>query len=117
MPLDARAAIASLRVIESELLSNVHQVLDQSTAYAAQLAKSTTRFRNRTGNLRASIARGSRKPFTQFVRAGDRKAYYAPFVEFGTSRMSPRAYMKEARDQAEKVMLRLMLAGASRALT
>lgn len=45
-----------------------------------------------TGALRDSI-RGTGKGLTRRVKAGNRRARYAPFVEFGTSKMSARPFL------------------------
>lgn len=46
----------------------------------------------RTGALQDSI-RGTGKGLTRRVKAGNRRARYAPFVEFGTSKMSAEPYL------------------------
>lgn len=112
----ARSTIASLRAFEDDLLKNVTQAIERAAALAAQVAQATTSFGDRTGRLRASIVRGRKSPLLQFVQAGNSSAYYAPFVEFGTSRMSARRFMKTARDRAEVAVIRFVQAGASRAI-
>jgi len=61
----------------------------------------------RSGLLRSSIRIESSTPFEYRVIAGGGrykekgKPYYAPFVEFGTRKMSPRPYMRPAFEKAK----------------
>lgn len=72
------------------------------------------------GRLRDSIrstaaARKDKTAFLLFLEAGDKDAYYAPFVEFGTSKMEARpfirtafnAYKAQAIAAIERAMVRL----------
>jgi len=64
----------------------------------------------RTGLLRDSIRIESKTPFEYRVIAGGGrykekgKPYYAPFVEFGTRKMSPRPYMRPAFEKAKSLI-------------
>lgn len=82
--IDAKAALAGLKALETALLSNVRQALGQSAAYTAQVARSTTTFKDRSGGLRASVKRVERSEWHQQVSAGGPGARHALFVEAGT---------------------------------
>ncbi len=82
--IDAKAAAAGLLALEAKLLSAVRQALGQSAALAAQVARSTTTFKDRTGSLRASIKREGISEWHQRVKAGGSSARHALFVEAGT---------------------------------
>jgi HK97 gp10 family phage protein len=63
----------------------------------------------RSGRLYRSITLTRRSPFEHVVSAGwptkeKGKPYYAPFVEFGTRRMSPRPFMKPGAERAVQVL-------------
>ncbi len=145
LQVDARAFIASLRETESALLAAVRQILGQSAAYAKELAQRTTSFKDRTGKLRASIARGEKSVWSLFVRAGGPSIRYAAFVEDGTEPhvitarngralrfvvagsvrfatsvhhpgTKPAHFMLNARDQAELKVMQFVESGLTRAL-
>jgi hypothetical protein len=113
------------------------QVLGQAAAYAAERARATTTFKDRTGELRRRIDRTAKGPFVQFVKASTR---YALFVEDGTRAhvIRPRRrralrfvmggqtvfrtsvrhpgtkatyFMRDARDDAEKNLTRFFEVG------
>ncbi len=110
---DGRRFTASLRRIESSLQAVVEDALRRAAAHAAQNARATTSFRDRTGHLRRSIARGERGRFATFVQAS---APYAGFVEFGTRHMAPRRFMRRAKDDGEAVLVRFIELGIGRLL-
>jgi len=108
--------IASLKQIEEDIRVAARQALGQASLLALGLARSTATFKDRTGNLRGSIARIDKSPWAIFVQAGGRGVRYAPFVEFGTSRMSARKFMQSARDRAEGSLIRFVEVGVNRAV-
>ena len=77
-------------------------------------ARRTTSFRNRTGNLRRSIRaeqnRGIRGQYKVGwnVAAGNRQAFYATFVEFGTRFMRARNFLRDATIREGAVAKRVM---------
>lgn len=80
----AKAAAEALKKLETSMISAVRQALGQSAALAAQLARTSNRFKDRSGALRASIQRVSKSDWHQQVRAGGPGARHALFVEGGT---------------------------------
>src|SRR5689334_22411662 len=56
----------------------------------------------RTGQLRDSITYGRVAALLWAVYAGDSKAYYAPFLEYGTRKMAARPFMRPAAFWLEK---------------
>lgn len=98
--IDASRFSADVRRIESEILAATRQALGQAAAFAAELARRTTTFKDRTGKLRASIRRGQTDTWNLFVTAGDAKTTYGTMVEEGTrahaivGRRSPRKVLR-----------------------
>lgn len=85
MGVQADAAIASLHRLETDILAATKQAFGQSVAYAAELARTTTTFKDGpAATLRNSIRRGSRGEWSAFVIAGGGRAQHALFVEAGT---------------------------------
>lgn len=79
--LDVARFIAALKATDERVRVAARQTLGQGAAYAVARAKATTKFKDRTGALRASITRGQKSTFHHFIRAG---APHAVFVEYGT---------------------------------
>lgn len=81
--IDTTAIRKALVELNGDLQTAAAKSLDEATEAAAQDARATTEFKDRTGELRQSIesGRGTGAAFTSFVRAG---AAYASFVEDGT---------------------------------
>jgi HK97 gp10 family phage protein len=75
------AARAALSELADDIERGVHQALDAAATLAAQAARSTTEFKDRSGQLRGSIDRG---PTVAFASSFVAKAPYAEFVENGT---------------------------------
>ena len=100
MKVDARAFIADLRKLESELHRAAHDAVEAATKAGEEHAKATTLFNDRTGNLRRSIKGVMKFSVAGELRAGGRAegATYAQFVENG------RPFMYEASKVAEKVL-------------
>jgi hypothetical protein len=82
--IDAKTTAEALKRLESNILSTIRQALGQSAALTAQLARTTNKFKDRTGNLRGSIQRIARSDWHQTVRAGGRAAKYAIWIEDGS---------------------------------
>lgn len=85
MTFRAEEAQAALRAIENDILAATRQALGQSAAYAAELARQSTAFKDGpNAELRGTIRRIVGGEWQQFVKAGDRKVFWALFVEDGT---------------------------------
>jgi hypothetical protein len=94
----AADTIAALHRAETDILAATRQALGQSAALAAELARVSTAFKDGpNASLRGSIRRGERGPWSLFVSAGNRKVFWAGFVEDGTrahiirAKLGPRA--------------------------
>lgn len=81
---ESDAALNDLARVQADMLASVRQVLGQLAALAAAHARSTTTFKDRTGNLRNSITRGEKSTWALFVKAGGQGARYAIFIEAGS---------------------------------
>jgi len=91
----------------AKMRMKIIKALTEATIEAYVTAKSTVPVR--TGLLRSSIHMEKISPFEHKVVAGSEvkakgKPYYAPFVEFGTRKMSPRPYMRPAAEKAVEVL-------------
>ncbi len=85
MPLNTRAAAVALARLETDVVVASLQGFKQGVSYAAQVARSTTAFKDGpTAALRSSIRRVDRGTWSAFVIAGGRQAQHALFVENGT---------------------------------
>lgn len=73
-----------LRRAGEEAEANARQVLGQGVALALAHARATTKFKDRSGDLRRSIVRGQKSTWHHFIKAGGRTAPHAHFVEYGT---------------------------------
>lgn len=80
----AQDALADMHRVEANILAAVRQALGQSASLAAQLARTSTKFRDHSARLRSSITRIDRDEWSIAVQAGGRPAPYAIFVEAGT---------------------------------
>lgn len=81
----ADGAKAALHALETDILAAARQAFGQSVAYAAELARRSTAFKDGPdASLRGTIRRGERGPWSAFVSAGSRKVFWAGFVEDGT---------------------------------
>jgi hypothetical protein len=137
--------IASLKQIEEDIRVAARQALGQASLLALGLARSTATFKDRTGNLRGSIARIDKSPWAIFVQAGGRGVRYAAPVEYGSKAhkitaknggvlafkvggsmrfahsvnhpgTKPTRFMQTARDQAEGSLIRFVEVGVNRAV-
>jgi len=92
----------------ARMRAKIVKALTEATIEAYVTAKSVVPVR--TGLLRSSIKMEKISPFEHKVIAGGGrykekgKPYYAPFVEFGTRKMSPRPYMRPAAEKAVEVL-------------
>lgn len=77
----AKGVRRALQLLDDRITSSARQALGQAAAYAAERARTTSTFKDRTGRLRRSIQRGAKSTYSLFVRTGAR---YALFVEDGT---------------------------------
>lgn len=142
MKFDVAACVAGLKHLESQILGAAHQLLGQTASLAANQARGSNDFKDRTGKLRASIVRIERNRWHFLVRAG---AKHAAFIENGT-RPHPivarrarflrfqvagttyfrrrvqhpgtvaRHFMRDARDHAEAHIGRFVQAGMTRVI-
>lgn len=112
--LDASQLAAQFRRVEAELERVLPQALTLAAHHVAARAKRTRLFRDRTGNLRASIRPGRvrgnlRSGYRVDVLAGGtRGVSYATFVHDGTRRMRARPYMTEAIDASTSEIQRML---------
>lgn len=136
----AEETVRALRVLESNVLAAARQVLGQTTSFALELARRTTKFKDRTEVLRRSIRRVDGSTWRSQVLAGGADAPWGKFVEDGTKAhvieakngqalhfvwngvpvffrrvhhpgTKPAHFMLETRDEAEQVMGRFMESG------
>lgn len=70
-----------MRRLEGEVPAAARQVLGIGVGFALSHAKATQAFKDRTGELRRSISRGQKGPWSHFIKA---TAPHAAYVEFGT---------------------------------
>lgn len=89
-----RNAIKSINKLAKRIPVAVAKAAEDAIRDVEAEAKATTVFKDRTGNHRASI-RGALDPqigikIQAVLKAG---MYYSPFLELGTSRMSPRPHL------------------------
>lgn len=92
--------------IAAELRPRVSAAVKEAAERVAQDARQ--RAPVQTGALRDSI-RAERTDAAQYtVIAGDKDAFYAPFVEFGTSRTAPRPFMVPAAEANRDTARRLV---------
>lgn len=83
--IDSAAARKALLDLEADFLSTVRQILGQTTAFALELARRTSKFKDGPeARLRKSIVRGVHGTWATFVHAGGAAAPHAKFVEDGT---------------------------------
>lgn len=103
--IDGAAAGAALRKTNESFTDVVRRALDQASSLATQFARTTPKFKDRTGSLRNSISRVQKGAggWRYDVKAGGRGAQHALFVEAGT-----RAHVIEAR---RRQFLRFEVAG------
>jgi len=95
-----------------QLVKKLNDETEKILAEAAQagLDEALRKVPVRTGLLKSSITLRKINDKTFEVSAGGGKylekgkPYYAPFVEFGTRKMSPRPYMKPAWEKADKIV-------------
>lgn len=140
--LNAEAFLASLRRIETGILAAVRQALGQAAAYAAEHARRTSKFKDRTGELRKEIGRGVRGPWAVFVRASAKHALFVEedtkphiirarrakmlrFVQNGRVRFARSVrhpgtkgthFMRDARDAAEEKLTHFVQYGVNQAI-
>ncbi len=81
---DARALIADLTRIDHGIRAAAQQSLGQAAAFARELARQTTKFKDRSRRLRGSIVRIQRGTFRFIVQAGGRVAPWGRIVEGGS---------------------------------
>ena len=79
--IDATDFARWLRRAGEQAQASARQVLGQGVALALQHARTTTAFKDRTGELRRSITRGQRSTWSHWLRAD---AKHAAYVEYGT---------------------------------
>lgn len=132
----------ALQQLEARITAAARQSLGQAAAYAAELARGTTKFTDRSGRLRRGIVRGAKGTYSLFVKTRSR---HALFVEDGTRAHPIRAkrrralrfvvggrtlfrksvqhpgtkathFMRDARDDAEGQLLRFVRAGVGDAI-
>lgn len=91
---------AGIRKLMRDAPRLVAEAVEMTMQAAEVLAKQTDAFQDRTGNLRNSIKGGvmdvSRSEVIGVLTAG---MEYAGYIELGTSRMSPRPYIRPAVEQ------------------
>lgn len=84
MRIESSATTRDLSTLQGSILHALKVALARTASLAAQAARTTRAFKDRTGHLRGSIRHGVRAPFSHFVRAGGNGARHALFVEGGT---------------------------------
>ncbi len=133
---------AALRQLEARVSAAARQALGQAAAYAAERARATTTFKDRTGKTRRDINRGARGPFSLFVRAGGaslfledgtsahvirpRRARALRFVMAGTTMFRASVhhpgtkathFVRDARNDAEQKLSRFAVVGIGQAVS
>lgn len=84
MRVDVFDTVNDLERTRVEILFAASQALRKLATYAANEAKATSAFKDRTGKLRGSIRSGETSPRAFFVKAGGRPAPYAQWIEAGS---------------------------------
>ena len=97
MGLNVNAFAAKLARMGTRFEDEVQRALDLTADVGLRSLRGTTRFQNRTGNLRASFfAAGSGNGGVE--RSLSSGMGYAGFLEFGTRTITPRPFMGDARE-------------------
>lgn len=106
--IDASQLAAQFRRVEVELERAVPQALMLLSQLVASRAKGTRLFRDRTGNLRASIRQGPVRGSlasgfrVDVIAGGVGGVRYARWVHDGTRRTRPRQFMTQALESIER---------------
>ena len=95
---DASAFLQDFHALEGDLLRAVEEAIRVAVDATEESAQKTTRYEDRTENLRKSTKRGPVFTTNGEVVAGDGEAPYAMFVE------NLRGFMYEAEKVGEKVL-------------
>jgi len=103
-------AINFLERVPPRIWEKVDKQLGLSAGMVAERARHLAPFR--TGHLRSTIGFERQAPLHWIVYAG---AHYAEFVEFGTSRMAARPYLRPALTLMRPIILALAKLGVERA--
>lgn len=96
MRIESSATARDIGALEADILAAARQVLGQVAAFAAAHERATAAFKDRTGALRASIVRGQKGPWAQFVSVGGKAARYAIWIEAGSDPHEIRAKRRKA---------------------
>lgn len=98
MSVDINAAkfSAALKRMAARFEREVDRAMDVVSEVGLRSLKRTTRFQDRTGNLRASFFRMAGSSFGERVISAGMP--YAFFLEFGTRTITPRPFMNDARE-------------------
>ncbi len=84
---------ANIRALRDRLLQQAAEAADESAHLLESYAKATAPFTDRTGNLRNSIKGTSAGAMGTYRIVVSASMSYAPFVELGTSRSRPYAFL------------------------
>jgi len=95
---DASAFLQDFHALEADLHRAVEEAVRVAVDATEESAQKTTRYQDRTTNLRKSTKRGMVFATNGEVSAGDEEAFYALFVE------NSRGFMYEAEKVGEKVL-------------
>jgi hypothetical protein len=82
--MDASRLRPDLARLHDRILDGLGRGLSRTASFAAQVARSTRAFRDRTGHARGSVHHGVRGSFFHFIQAGGRDAPYVKWLEEGT---------------------------------
>jgi len=99
-----------LEYVPSHIQEKVDEQLEVGAGIVADQARQLAPFR--TGHLRSTIGFERQAPLHWIVYAG---AHYAKFVEFGTSKMAARPYMRPALALTQPTILALAKLGIAKA--
>ena len=100
-----------LRYLPHSMHRRVDEKLGVGTGIVAEQAREFAPFL--TGYLRSTLGFERKGPLEWVIYAG---AYYAPFVEWGTSKMAARPFMRPALIVCEPSILALVCEGITQAL-
>ncbi len=84
---------ANIRKLRAQLLAQAADAADESAHLLESYSKATAPFTDRTGNLRNSIKGTSTVSHESARMVVSASMQYAPFVELGTSRSAPYAFL------------------------
>jgi len=102
--------ISSLERAPPRIQEKVDEQLGLGVGIVAEQARQLAPFR--TGYLRSTIGFRRQAPLNWIVYAG---AHYAGFVEFGTSKMAARPYLRPALTLTQSTVLALVKLGIEKA--